>query len=287
MSPESPPWCEDRPVVVDVSYWSKIRREDGGRDERKWWLAADPDAERSLWWLWKPVKPTGRDNWRTNDAAEVVAHHLARAIGLPSAPCRYAVRNGERGVISRNISPHLHEMASGAAWGADEEEYTVERVLAVLDRLTGPPPAHAHLSAGQVFAGYLILDAWIANTDRHEENWAVVEPPQGTPYLAPTFDHGSALGSGMTDENRERRNRRSFCEQGRSRAFGKRSLLDLACEAVDRTETRWWADRVAIVQASAWTGILEDHGGLSDVSRSFMSDVLTINQERVSNVCRP
>lgn len=276
-------------MIVDVSAWSEIRLEEGGRDERKVWLSETPGANRDQWWLWKPLKPTDKDSTRTNDAAEVVAHHLAEAMGLPSAPCVYATRNGERGVISCNIAPHPHEMAPGAAWGAPAgDDYTVERILQVLDGQAGAPPDHAHLTAGQVFAGYLVLDAWIANTDRHEENWAVIDPLDGTsPYLAPTFDHGSALGSGLTDAKRERQDWVKFCERGRSRSFGNRSLIDLAADAVEQTGAYCWADRVAAVHESAWTGILDAHGQLSDIARTFMSEVLTINQERVSNACRP
>ncbi|HSV66319.1 MAG TPA: hypothetical protein VLJ59_10500 [Mycobacteriales bacterium] len=48
-----------------------------------------------------------------------------------------------------------------------------------------------------VFAGYLVLDDWIANRDRHDENWAVLRPPTGEPgpaMLAGSFDHASGLG---------------------------------------------------------------------------------------------
>lgn len=47
-------------------------------------------------------------------------------------------------------------------------------------------------SALDVFAGYVLLDAWIANQDRHHENWGALR--MGTAlYLAPSFDHGAAL----------------------------------------------------------------------------------------------
>jgi hypothetical protein len=56
-----------------------------------------------------------------------------------------------------------------------------------------------------VFGG-LLLDAWIGNTDRHHENWAlVVNLAEGHRYLAPTFDHASSLGAHHEDATRARR----------------------------------------------------------------------------------
>lgn len=273
-------------MVVDVSSWEAIRGEPGGRDERKVWLSEVADADREEWWLWKPLKRTDRDAWRINDAAEVVTHRLAEAIGLPAAPCEYARRGEERGAISRNIAPATHEMAPGSTLVPRGDTYTLERILGALEGMAGPPPHHADLTAAEVFAGYLVLDAWIGNTDRHEENWAVIEPPDGPTYLAPAYDHGSALGSGLTDATRERRDRTAWCARGKSTPF-KRPLIDLAREAVNLTGALWWAESVASVPASMWTGILDEHGALSEVSHSFVSDILTINQERVSEACRP
>jgi hypothetical protein len=58
-----------------------------------------------------------------------------------------------------------------------------------------------------VFIGYLLLDAWIENTDRHHENWGIIVSPdtQAQPTLAPTFDHASSMGSHETDETRSAR----------------------------------------------------------------------------------
>lgn len=69
----------------------------------------------------------------------------------------------------------------------------------------------------QRFIGYLALDALVGNTDRHHENWGIIQEPKQTKdaetgdlstilrtSLAPTFDHGSSLGREMLDERRER-----------------------------------------------------------------------------------
>lgn len=56
------------------------------------------------------------------------------------------------------------------------------------------------------FAEFLVLDAVIGNTDRHHENWGVARRRDGgswVGYMAPTFDHASALGRELTDKRRE------------------------------------------------------------------------------------
>ena len=58
------------------------------------------------------------------------------------------------------------------------------------------------------FLGFLLLDAWIGNTDRHDNNWGVLERSTTDGpirYLAPTFDHASSLGRELTDEVRHER----------------------------------------------------------------------------------
>jgi len=59
-------------------------------------------------------------------------------------------------------------------------------------------PAPAQISSLGVFVGYMLLDAWTANQDRHHENWAAITGAKGV-ELAPTFDHGSALARNLTD----------------------------------------------------------------------------------------
>lgn len=52
-----------------------------------------------------------------------------------------------------------------------------------------------------VFVGYLLFDAWVANQDRHHENWGVVSYEDKI-YLAPTYDHAASLGQNETDLKR-------------------------------------------------------------------------------------
>ena len=88
--------------------------------------------------------------------------------------------------------------------------HTVERVLRTIeDKNPGLPigwdarPQVSH--SVELFAGYLLLDALVGNTDRHHENWGVIRTQDGRLHLAPTFDHASSLGCHESDDNKVKR----------------------------------------------------------------------------------
>src|SRR5688572_10977848 len=114
LNPEGPGGDE---AVVDVSAWAVIRDEPGGRDPNKRWIAADPEAPRHEHWLWKSRQMTGDGTEPAlTDCAEVFTSRLARRVQLPAAVCRFAVCDGERGVISRNVTPMGFSLNTGAAY---------------------------------------------------------------------------------------------------------------------------------------------------------------------------
>ncbi len=81
----------------------------------------------------------------------------------------------------------------------DRFGYTVDAVRRALSDAAG---AQADTSAFECFAGYLLVDAVVGNTDRHQENWAVIENTAGQRRLAPSFDHASSLGFLLSDSAR-------------------------------------------------------------------------------------
>jgi hypothetical protein len=297
---------------LDLASWSVIGPEAGGRDEGKVWVAPDPAAPRSEHWLWKPCQRT--DNGvviATNDVSEVAASRLAKSVGLPAAECRFAVFGGENGVVSKNVTPSGFDLHDGEAYLHEvdgyvrrrprldpdgrpkgylrlDEGYTLEAVEQVLDGVDGPPQHEPTMTAFEVFAGYLALDALIANTDRHPRNWALLESRRdGDRYLAPTYDHGTALGSGMSDERRSTRDPVAFCRRGRANAFTPRgqSLVDLAHAAFERSQDWLWRDRFSSLSDAQLRGALEaPPGRLSEVASRFIEQVLIINRRRLCDV---
>jgi len=153
--------------------------------------------------------------------------------------------------------------------------------------------------AVEVFVGYLMLDAWIANTDRHHENWALVVHPQATKHLAPSYDHAASLGAHETDKNRQ--DRLTTRDQGRAvpryvaraaSAFfasptDRKPMTTLAVfRAVDarRPEAvRAWLARLERISPQAIQGILADipPDWMSPVAMDFALSMLTYNRQRL------
>lgn len=291
--------------VIDVTGWTVIRVEQGGRDANKRWLAESPTAPRSEHWLWKSRQRTGGGDERAlTDCAEVTVSRLAALLGLPAADCRYASDDGQTGLVSRNVAGDL-DLYTGATYlpevegyerdidlaarpglmGA-ERGYTLSAVQDVLRGVGPPPTADQSLSAFEVFAGFLVLDALVGNGDRHPGNWALLETASGARLLAPTYDHGSALGAGLTELNRADRSPHAFARRGRANPFSppKTSLVDLAVDAVGRCDGAPWPAAVANLQESDVTCALQAPADrMSEVAATFMKAVILENQRRLTH----
>ncbi|HZJ10939.1 MAG TPA: hypothetical protein VFD39_14675, partial [Trueperaceae bacterium] len=173
--------------------------------------------------------------------------------------------------------------------------YTPDRCL---DLLAGyHPPLGAgpgFTDAADAFAGYLVLDALVANTDRHHENWCVLQHA-GRSYLAPCYDLGTCLGFQLTDHERQERletadrNRTvmAWCERGTSRTFdGSPGLVDVAIAAMHRASdatrsmlrdrlSTFSDDRIADVVAEVPADRMSQWAG------RFAIEVLRINRDRL------
>ena len=196
---------------IDVSEWSVELAEPMGTKPKQW--LRDPEDQL---WLFKEVTfnhkggalyPKG-DDW-----AEKAAELVAVAIGVPSAEIQLAhrYRNSQRidGIVSKLVYAEGETLVHGnellGEFGLDLGSgrrigYRLEDIAQVLAPVE-PPEAHTSLvEAWDWFVGYLVLDAVVGNTDRHDQNWAVIQ--NGRRRLAPTFDHASCLGFLLRDDER-------------------------------------------------------------------------------------
>jgi len=144
-------------------------------------------------------------------------------------------------------------------------------------------PAGVNSAAG-IFAGYLMLDAWIGNQDRHHENWAAVWDGERL-NLAPTFDHGASLARNLSDKERHERletrdrNRRIPHFAGRARsalyadgsATRPLSTIDAWLEFARRVpnEAHRWRERLDQFEASDVRTVLDQ-----------------VPPDRMSSICR-
>ena len=125
---------------------------------------------------------------------------------------------GSRGSSTESFARHTRELRHGnevlaaTVLGYDQakrfgqSQHTLENIWHALDSLFVSPLAVRR--ARRAFAGYLVLDAIVGNTDRHHENWGLLIRRTGLNFrvrIAPSFDHASSLGRELSDEQRKRR----------------------------------------------------------------------------------
>ncbi|MEO2091714.1 MAG: phosphatidylinositol kinase [Gemmataceae bacterium] len=184
--------------------------------KRKYWYA---EGVRRL--LFKAEERGTGEDW-----AEKLSCELAGLMGLPHVIYELAEEVGTMtpGVVCETCSPPPWSLVMGnqlllardPGYPADNEQkykvrqHTVAAVADVLGHLQLPPQAWVAglppgiATATDVFVGYILLDAWVANQDRHHQNWAALRRDDEL-YLCPTFDHGASMARNLTDTERSER----------------------------------------------------------------------------------
>lgn len=163
----------------------------------------------------------------------------------------------------------------------------------------------AHVPAGittalDVFVGYALLDAWIANQDRHHENWgAIASPNEKELRLAPTFDHGASLARNVSDvERKERLESRDegrrvphFASRARSpfyasptdiRTLGTLELFAGFAQAAPEA-AKTWLQTINGVTRKEIEAIVHEvpPNRMSEVARRFTVELIMVNQQRL------
>lgn len=306
----------------EVSSWDVLVVEQSGSNTTEW--LEDPETEER--WLHKNTVTPSNGVEQGEDWSEVVSTQIAIALGVPCADTKLCVRDGRRGSLSRHVCPPEHGYSLNEGWlvltnceavtdyfrhtedvpGRDPERPDVRRpghnlasIAAALREVEAPPTFDGpdEMSAFDVFAGYLILDALVANADRHEQNWAVLSPQlvTGSERLAPSYDHASSLGFNLQDSERQARLNTpgavaSWATKGLAGRFehvGKPiSLVELASQAVAACDTEaatYWRQRLQDADLSdIQTAILE--GAIPEMSAlasKFATELLDINLGRL------
>ena len=202
--------------IVDVTRWVRIHTEQMGT-KPKFWCQDQNGVE----FLFKESRPHTGEHW-----SEKVAAEIACLLNLTHAEIEFATCNGRLGTISKNFlrtaktsdlihgNEILFEHDSKYPIDAPHfrlAQHTLDRIISGIQNSGAVLPQSwgaldkIH-SAEELFIGYLLLDALIANTDRHHANWAVMRTQnldgENLIELAPTFDHASSLGRELSDQQR-------------------------------------------------------------------------------------
>lgn len=200
----------DEPYRIHrVSRGAGLGDETMGTKEKFWYQDED-----GVDWLFKFARSSTGEHW-----SEKVAYEVGSLLGVPCAQVELASCDGHPGSISRGFveaghGPLVH--GNELLQEVDDSypmvqlrgvsKHTVDAVLRRLEGALSPQgdePALA--SAADWFVGYLLLDAVIVNSDRHHENWGVLQLASGVRRLAPSYDHASSLGRELADGERLRR----------------------------------------------------------------------------------
>ncbi|MGY6278129.1 phosphatidylinositol kinase [Methylomonas sp. MgM2] len=178
----------------------------------KYWLHIDEKR-----YLLKIGRAHTGENW-----AEKVACELCALLGLPHAHYDLAEWKQQKCVISETVVPKNGRLIMGNELLSEihvnypthqryqVRDHTFGRIASLLNSpeillpLGWTPPGRGVSNAFDVFVGYLMLDAWIANQDRHHENWGEIAYNEHI-YLAPTYDHAASMGQNETDAARKDR----------------------------------------------------------------------------------
>ena len=255
------------------------------------------------------------------DWAEVIASRLCVLLGVPHVDYALArqyegPRDRGPGVVCENMAPPPDALVLGNEMLLARDphypklqrfkvrEHTVEAVRDVISTLAPPPDAYlAGAPAGvksalDVFTGYVMLDAWIANQDRHHENWGVLLAGKML-YLAPTFDHGASLARNLIEK--ERSDRLTTHDRGRGIAqFVRRARSAFYADATARrpltTFEAWrafaarapnaesiWLARLAAIDEPTISGLLDEvpPHRMTRISRDFTTALLAENRRRL------
>lgn len=274
--------------VIDVSHLRAPGEEPlGARD--KLWLAFD-DAPEQPAMLWKAGRAKGLPEPGSDLVAEFIAARVAALMDIPAARVEFATRGSTRGVVSYHFCPghrlvHGNELLPLMHPGYDPDKkgpnpgYNLESIMHVLRDYRGYGQG---LDAFDSFVGLLVFDALIGNTDRHHENWAVLEEDRA---LAPSYDHGAALGFNVPPGRLGAP--AVAARRGRARHFpGKLTLVELAESGLGMiapSAAEHWLARVGSVSQDAVERIVASvpEGWLSDPRRIFVIELLAENQRRL------
>lgn len=297
---------------IDVSQWQIIIDETSGVEE-KMWLEEPVTKAR---WLYKPVTSGGGyvcgEDWAEKAVAEVSA-----VLGVSCAHVELAHKDGRPGSISRSLRPKAYDLQHGSTVMVVREVagfvpgrgkpgrpgHSLENIQYVLEGALPPPdcvlPYEA--SAFDVFAGYLVLDALVANRDRHEENWAILVPTvDDSPVrLCGSYDHANSLGYNLTDMQRSRflagrGGIARWCSKGTAYRFehvpgrAAPTLVETAARglALASAQAReHWPSRLEQISEDHIRDIIGQISEMSEAARTFAIEVMLVNRGRILDAC--
>jgi hypothetical protein len=291
-------------------------------------VAAAPEqlGSKSKFWYLKDGRKLlfkAEERGTGEDWAEKIGCHICELLGLPHVDYELAeLFDGDvliqPGVICETCAPPPVSLILGnqlllaidGSYPAHElatykvRAHTVSAVAEVISVFDVPPKnwleglPEGITSALDIFVGYVMLDAWIANQDRHHENWGALWDQKNL-RLAPTFDHGAAFARNLLDAERSERlltldrNRtvEFFARRARSGFYGaptdKRSLSTMETFKLfsERAPvaSKLWLDKLEGIQQKSVDEIVAQipERRMSGIAKAFTVELLKVNKRHL------
>lgn len=286
--------------IITVTDENKVTEQQGTK--WKFWYGSQSEL------LFKEGKIHG-ENW-----AELIASQLADLLELPHAVFKPALYHDPeqkliRGTVSERFINknagerliHANEFLAKTIKHYDKyqvfkhRQYTVSSsvgLFSVLKQLIKPSSDYDPISQ---FIGYLLFDVFIANLDRHHENWGFISSVDGL-YLAPSYDHGSSLACRESEKTRKARlNTRdkgysiaAFAKKANAAFYdGESQLKSYAiadiCIKHYRDDSRFWIEKIALITEQNLLDIMESlpDDWMTELEKTFTIQFLIVNQQEL------
>lgn len=291
-------------IVITEEAYERSKSETMGSKYKFWFNHEELD-----FCLYKQARSNTGEDW-----AEKIAAELCELLGLPHALYELAETwEGEYGVVSPSFLPkggtlvHGNEILTpivpnyptSATYKASH--HTIDVVLRAIEEANLGFPIDwivpNELGAPvDLFVGYLLLDAWIGNGDRHHENWGFVRNRAAsalveTMYIAPTYDHASCLGRELSDERRQNRSAEAYVKKCLSAFYSSvddikpLNTFDVFTQVRERypKAADIWLNRLGNISLANTLEIfsrIPSHR-ISPIAAGFAQKILELNQNRL------
>ena len=185
--------------MKDFSFWEEYEgvSEGSGRSEKIW--LQNPDTGQTGLFKFK------KDAGTTDHVSECIAYKIAQLLELPCAKFELGMYQGREGSMSYNIIEHTDQILvegiyfitlfypeynSEQFFDSDsQDKYSVEMVIKSIEPFV---PIESFLKM-------LIFDYLIGNSDRHQNNWAILLEGDKRKW-SPLYDNSSSLCAYISEE---------------------------------------------------------------------------------------
>lgn len=235
-----------------------------------------------------------REGLRFNHISEYLGSHIFAMLGLKSQETFLGTYSGEPVVVIRDFLGDEESFIPFNGVGDSSLEQDKEKYQYIYDDIMKMLKENIKLTnveqAIELFGDMYVIDAFIANFDRHGSNWGFIRK-DGVYRLAPIFDNGSCLFPSLnTDEkllrvieSQEEMDRRVYefptsqiQYDGKKSSYSKviSSLEFSACnEALMRITER--------INMKKINQLIDQTDGISEIRKMFYKKILKYRYEKI------